>query len=92
MKPRPSIKAVKMKKKILLIGVILLSLLALLAVLHRNPFVDKTLCVGCEDCVRVCPTQAITVSSQRAEIDPAKCIDCKLCVRACPQRAIKVPQ
>lgn len=44
---------------------------------------------GCSACVPVCPTQAITRTSDRpVALDLGKCIFCAACVEACPTRAI----
>ncbi len=47
------------------------------------------LCTGCQRCVQVCPTGAIT--GPRAEVhnlDPDKCIKCRSCYEACHFGAI----
>jgi ferredoxin len=40
-------------------------------------------CVGCSDCVRICPVQAITLIRGKAVVDPEKCVGCRLCVVTC---------
>lgn len=47
-------------------------------------------CVGCETCVPECPSEAISMSGEKAVIDQAKCTQCKTCIEACPTEAIKV--
>jgi Na+-translocating ferredoxin:NAD+ oxidoreductase subunit B len=44
-------------------------------------------CVGFGDCVRVCPTGAISIDPDKhlAVVDWQRCIGCGLCVDACPQ-------
>lgn len=57
---------------------------------------DPDLCDHSGDCVRVCPTQAITLDDDpvnqrtRWEVDHAKCIFCGLCEEACPRQAITI--
>lgn len=50
---------------------------------------DKELCVGCTNCIKRCPTQAIRVRGGKAQIIPERCIDCGECVRVCPHHAKK---
>ena len=76
-----------MKKKII-IAVVLLALLLLLAA-SRKPTIWKADCVGCGDCVNICPMGAITLQNGKAVIDQNKCIDCKLCVTGCKYNAIR---
>lgn len=46
-------------------------------------------CLGCGDCVGVCPVNAISVQQGRAVVDPDKCISCGACISACPKNIIK---
>ena len=50
---------------------------------------DKDLCVGCTNCIKRCPTQAIRVRGGKAQIISERCIDCGECVRVCPHHAKK---
>ena len=43
----------------------------------------RSKCVGCGDCVRACPVQAISMQRGKAVVDPEKCISCRLCVITC---------
>ncbi len=49
--------------------------------------VDKDLCIGCEQCVAVCPVEAITMVDGIAVISD-DCIACGACVNECPVGAI----
>ena len=60
----------------------------------RDPFpiphsvlLDPEKCVGCEACVKNCPTGAIRVLDGRASVRSELCIDCGECIRACPHGA-----
>lgn len=52
-------------------------------------YVDPEICVGCGDCTEECPTGAIKVENDKAQIDPEECIDCGACQAVCPEEAIK---
>lgn len=45
-------------------------------------------CVGCGDCVRACPKQALALENRRAKLDKKKCIKCYCCHELCPVKAI----
>ena len=50
---------------------------------------EKDLCVGCTNCIKRCPTQAIRVRGGKAQIISERCIDCGECIRVCPHHAKK---
>ena len=52
--------------------------------------VDKEKCTGCELCVEECPSEAISMASDKAEIDVDACVDCGACVDVCPVEAISM--
>jgi len=52
--------------------------------------VDKEKCTGCESCVGECPSDAISMVDEKAQVNPEACIDCGVCVDACPVQAISV--
>ena len=79
----------KMKKKILLFAGILIVTLALFAITKSTIFVESKLCVGCGDCVAVCPVDAIQIIDGKAIIDADACIDCEICIKSCTYDAIR---
>lgn len=44
-------------------------------------------CVGCTNCIKKCPTEAIRVRDGKARIADERCIDCGECIKACPHHA-----
>ena len=52
---------------------------------------ERDLCMGCTNCIKKCPTEAIRVQQGKAKILNEKCIDCGECIRTCPYKA-KVAQ
>lgn len=49
----------------------------------------KERCMGCTNCIKRCPTEAIRVRDGKAFIIKERCIDCGECIRICPYRAKK---
>ena len=47
-------------------------------------------CIGCGDCVGVCPADAICLKDGIAHIDPRACIGCGACVKTCPKHIISM--
>ncbi len=56
------------------------------------PVVDKDKCNGCEDCMEVCPPQAIVMKNEIATILENICEECSECVDECPEGAISLPE
>lgn len=53
--------------------------------------ISQKLCKGCGICVDFCPTNALKMSGQYAEIsDLDACTGCQLCDLRCPDFAIQV--
>jgi len=48
--------------------------------------IDKKTCVGCFNCVGVCPTETMFWNEELTE--PFKCIACSRCTKECPTGAI----
>jgi len=60
------------------------------------PSIDADRCDGCDACVRVCATSAITFVNQEGglhyRVDAARCTGCKLCSDVCQPDAVSVRQ
>ena len=53
----------------------------------HSVILNRDLCVGCTNCIKKCPTEAIRVRNGKAQISESRCIDCGECIRACPHHA-----
>jgi carbamoyltransferase len=58
---------------------------------RRSLWLDESRCVGSGDCMRICPTGAITLAGEpvRPVIDEAACIRCQLCSERCDAMALR---
>lgn len=50
--------------------------------------IDKSKCIGCQDCRSVCPVQCISRSIPR-EINRSRCLHCGNCFHICPVKAVR---
>ena len=53
----------------------------------HSVILKEDLCIGCTNCIKRCPTEAIRVRNGKAKINENKCIDCGECIRRCPEHA-----
>ena len=52
---------------------------------------DKSRCVACGACTKVCPRGAIVVwRGCYAVVDTERCVGCGLCGKACPAECIEI--
>jgi uncharacterized Fe-S center protein len=52
--------------------------------------VDPKKCIGCTECVRVCPVGAATMKGKKAVISKEACIGCGECLTVCPKKAMSI--
>ncbi len=57
--------------------------------LAPKPDFNYGICVGCGDCVRSCPTNALHLKYKRPVLASEKCISCFCCQELCPAKAIQ---
>ena len=50
--------------------------------------VDLEKCTGCGSCVEACPTEALSMASDKVVVDADACIDCGVCIDECPVDAL----
>jgi Na+-translocating ferredoxin:NAD+ oxidoreductase subunit B len=57
----------------------------------RVAFVIEDLCIGCTQCIQVCPVDAIVGAAKRMHtVIAAECTGCELCIPACPVDCIEL--
>jgi len=54
---------------------------------YHSVTLEREKCMGCTNCIKRCPTEAIRVREGKARIIPERCIDCGECIRVCPYHA-----
>ena len=55
------------------------------------PAVNVARCVGCGDCVAVCPVDCLAMAGPVPWLPrPADCVSCSACVLVCPTDAVRL--
>ncbi len=58
--------------------------------LASKPKLKGSLCVGCKECMKICPAKAIVMVNNKPNINRKECIRCFCCQEFCPKGALKV--
>jgi uncharacterized protein (DUF362 family)/NAD-dependent dihydropyrimidine dehydrogenase PreA subunit len=62
--------------------------------LSPRPVIDRTICIRCGDCTRICGSGAMTLrgdgEERHVEINRGSCISCYCCHEICPVKAIAI--
>lgn len=57
------------------------------------PHLDDSRCIGCGDCVAVCPTDCLEMVGPLPWLArPRHCISCTACVLVCPAEALRMAE
>ncbi len=52
--------------------------------------IDRECCIGCGECVRICPSQTLTMQDGKAAVTGAHSLGCGHCAAVCPVAAVRV--
>ncbi|MGL1892436.1 MAG: glycyl-radical enzyme activating protein [Spirochaetaceae bacterium] len=52
-------------------------------------WLEKDLCIGCGQCIEVCPTNALSLINSTIQLDKNKCNSCLECTKVCPTKKLK---
>ncbi len=60
--------------------------------MHSNvcPKIKRKTCIGCAECKKHCPSEAIYLEGKKAYIDSKKCIGCGECIVRCPTESVNI--
>ncbi len=58
-----------------------------------NVVVNEELCIGCGECVDVCPVEVFELQDDKAvPVNVDECLGCESCVEVCEQDAVTVQE
>lgn len=60
-------------------------------IMAYNPVVDFDKCVGCGECVDVCPVEVYELQDGKSNpVNAEECLGCESCVEVCEHSAIEI--
>jgi len=58
-----------------------------------KPEVDSEKCVGCGECVDICPVDVYEIQNEKSvPVNEEECLGCESCIEVCGQDAITVTE
>ena len=58
-----------------------------------NAIVDEAKCVGCEECVDVCPAEVFEMQDGKSNpVNAEECMGCESCIEVCEEDAITIEE
>jgi len=58
-----------------------------------RPEVNQELCVGCGECVDVCPVEVFELQDEKSvPVNAEECLGCDSCIEVCEENAITVEE
>ncbi len=58
-----------------------------------NVLVNEELCIGCGECVDVCPVEVFELQDDKAvPVNVDECLGCESCVEVCEQDAVNIQE
>ena len=62
-------------------------------IMAYNPIVDSDKCVGCGECVDVCPVEVYELQDGKSNaVNGEECLGCESCVEVCEHGAITIDE
>ena len=57
-----------------------------------KPVVDEELCIGCGNCVEICPAVFQLKDEKSVPVNADECLGCESCIEVCEEDAITVEE